>query len=229
MAQNKTLKELDAPNLDQQPLCIHYPPLDVNFELKFNLIHLLPAFHGLTSEDPNKHLKEFYIVCSSMKRTSITKEQIKLWAFPFSLEMLLRSRCTIYQLFYNQSPSQPEKNDKENASVVTLQSCKQYDPPIIPKQNTVPPKPQDYRPDDEREATKPNNPVPPKPTFVMPPPFLSRLKKTKKEEAGKEILKTLRKVEVNIPLLDDIKQVPQYSKFLKDLCTNKSKLRLMIK
>uniref|UniRef100_A0A803QRD7 Uncharacterized protein n=1 Tax=Cannabis sativa TaxID=3483 RepID=A0A803QRD7_CANSA len=33
MAQNRTLKELVAPNLDQQPLCIHYAPLDVNFEL----------------------------------------------------------------------------------------------------------------------------------------------------------------------------------------------------
>ncbi|XP_031247204.1 uncharacterized protein LOC116104910 [Pistacia vera] len=33
-----------------------------------------------------------------------------------------------------------------------------------------------------------------------------------------------RKVEVNIPLLDAIKQVPRYAKFLKELCTNKQKL-----
>ncbi|XP_021719104.1 uncharacterized protein LOC110686822 [Chenopodium quinoa] len=36
-----------------------------------------------------------------------------------------------------------------------------------------------------------------------------------------EILETFRKVEVNIPLLDAIKQVPCYAKFLKELCTNK--------
>ena len=36
---------------------------------------------------------------------------------------------------------------------------------------------------------------------------------------------TFRKVEVNIPLLDAIKQVPRYAKFLKELCTSKRKLK----
>ncbi|XP_031099801.1 uncharacterized protein LOC116003999 [Ipomoea triloba] len=88
MAQNRTLKELGAPNLDQQPLCITFPALDANvqFELKSGLIHLLPSFHGLTGEDPHKHLKEFHVVCSSMKPTGVTEEQIMLRAFPFSLK-----------------------------------------------------------------------------------------------------------------------------------------------
>ncbi|XP_023739910.1 uncharacterized protein LOC111888026 [Lactuca sativa] len=41
----------------------------------------------------------------------------------------------------------------------------------------------------------------------------------------KEILDTFRKVEVNIPLLDAIKQIPRYEKFLKEHCTNKTKLK----
>ncbi|XP_062089661.1 uncharacterized protein LOC133796197 [Humulus lupulus] len=86
MAQQRTLKELAVPNLDQQPLCIQYPPLDVNFELKSGLINLLTSFHGLPGEDPNKHLKEFHIVCSSMKPIAVSEEQIKLRAFPFSLK-----------------------------------------------------------------------------------------------------------------------------------------------
>ena len=45
------------------------------------------------------------------------------------------------------------------------------------------------------------------------------------EEAEKEILETFRKVEVNIPLLDAIKQIPRYAKFLKELCTHKRKLK----
>ena len=40
-------------------------------------------------------------------------------------------------------------------------------------------------------------------------PFPSRFAKTKKEEHDKEILDTFRKVQVNIPLLDAIKQVSQ--------------------
>ena len=63
----KTIKELDAPNKHYQPLCIQYRALDATFELKYRLIHLLPKFHGLAREDPNKHLKEFQVVCSTMK------------------------------------------------------------------------------------------------------------------------------------------------------------------
>ena len=56
-ANNRTLMELATPDLDQPPLCIQYPNLEVAFELKSGLIHLLPTFHGFTGEDPNKHLK----------------------------------------------------------------------------------------------------------------------------------------------------------------------------
>ena len=45
------------------------------------------------------------------------------------------------------------------------------------------------------------------------------------EEVDKEILETFRKVEVNIPLLDTLKQIPRYAKFLKELCTHKRKLK----
>ncbi|KAL0415444.1 UNVERIFIED_CONTAM: hypothetical protein Slati_3376300 [Sesamum latifolium] len=61
--------------------------------------------------------------------------------------------------------------------------------------------------------------------FVPKPPFLERFSKSKKEEEEKDILETLRKVEVNIPLLNAIKQVPCYAKFLREMCTNKSKLK----
>ena len=71
--------------MDQQPLCIQYPNLEVAFELKSSSIHLLPTFHGFAEEDLNKHLKEFHVVCSSMRPTGVTEEQIKLRAFPFSL------------------------------------------------------------------------------------------------------------------------------------------------
>ena len=43
-------------------------------------------------------------------------------------------------------------------------------------------------------------------------------------EANQEILETFRKVDINIPLLDAIKQVPHYAKFLKELCTTKRRL-----
>ncbi|CAN6723342.1 unnamed protein product [Malus baccata var. baccata] len=45
--------------------------------------------------------------------------------------------------------------------------------------------------------------------------------KSTKKKTDKEILDTFRKVQVNLPFLDAIKQVPKYAKFLKELCTNK--------
>lgn len=65
--QDRTLKELVAPDVNYQPLVIQYPKLDVDFELKSNLINLLLKLHGLAGEDPHKHLKEFLVVCSTMK------------------------------------------------------------------------------------------------------------------------------------------------------------------
>ena len=82
---NRTLKELAAPDVRYQPLCIQYPDIDVAFELKSGLIHLLPRFHGLVGEDPHKHLKEFHVVCSTMRPQGVPEDDIKLRAFPFSL------------------------------------------------------------------------------------------------------------------------------------------------
>ena len=58
------------------------------------------------------------------------------------------------------------------------------------------------------------------------PPFSQALKAKKKAINQAEILKVLRQVKVNIPLLDMIKQVPTYAKFLKDLCTLKRGLNV---
>ncbi|CAN6692431.1 unnamed protein product [Malus baccata var. baccata] len=64
------------------------------------------------------------------------------------------------------------------------------------------------------------------PTNVFPSnvPFPSRFMHTKKEEAERDILETFRKVQVNIPLLDAIKQVPRYVKFLKELCITRKRM-----
>ena len=60
----------------------------------------------------------------------------------------------------------------------------------------------------------------------MPPPFPQALRGKKPIKNASEILDVLRQVKVNIPLLDMIKQVPTYAKFLKDLCTVKRGLNV---
>ncbi|KAM2925944.1 hypothetical protein FF1_043379 [Malus domestica] len=55
-------------------------------------------------------------------------------------------------------------------------------------------------------------------------PKPSRFRQSKKEKNEKDILETFRKVQVNIPLLDAIKQVPKYAKFLKELCITRKRI-----
>ena len=75
-ADNRTIKELSASGLvNAMPLCIQYPRAAPDktdeFELKSSLLHHIPKFHGLSMEDPNKHLKEFEVVCSSMTPVNV--------------------------------------------------------------------------------------------------------------------------------------------------------------
>ncbi|RVW18356.1 Retrovirus-related Pol polyprotein from transposon 17.6 [Vitis vinifera] len=60
----------------------------------------------------------------------------------------------------------------------------------------------------------------------MPPPFPRALHGKKGIHNASEILEVLRQLKVNIPLLDMIKQVSNYAKFLKDLCTIKRGLNV---
>ncbi|KAM1923980.1 hypothetical protein ACFX15_021818 [Malus domestica] len=87
---NRTIKELSASGLDNAvPLCIQYPTAvqgkTNEFELKSSLLHHIPKYHGLSMEDPNKHLKEFEVVCSSMTPINVDGIILKMKAFPFSL------------------------------------------------------------------------------------------------------------------------------------------------
>ncbi|CAN6725365.1 unnamed protein product [Malus baccata var. baccata] len=100
-ADNRTIKELSASGLaNAAPLCIQYPraaPEKTNeFELKSSLLHHIPKFHGLSMEDPNKHLKEFEIVCSSMTPVNVDSNILKMKAFPFSL--LEKAKDWLYEL-----------------------------------------------------------------------------------------------------------------------------------
>ncbi|GAU10586.1 hypothetical protein TSUD_419610, partial [Trifolium subterraneum] len=116
----------------------------------------------------------------------------------------------------------PNPNVNSNVSAITLRSGRVSEPApekkkkkIIASSSTP-----DIEPSITIEAEKEK-------VYVPPIPFLQRVQKNKKKtvEEDKEILETFRKVAVNIPLLDAIKQIPKYAKFLKDLCTNNRKVK----
>ncbi|CAN6720965.1 unnamed protein product [Malus baccata var. baccata] len=398
-ADNRTIKELSASGLDNAaPLCIQYPrtALDktAEFELKSSLLHHIPKYHGLSMEEPNKHLKEFEVVCSSMTPINVDGSILMMKAFPFSLMdktkdwlyelapgtvtswesmkraflekffptsrvIFLRKRIsgiqqeegesfpTYYERFKSLVASCPQHQMKEelllqyfyegllpierqmldasaggalvdktptaaktlianralnaqqyegvgqrsttrqhqvdelekqvgqiaefmgqfreqgklpssivanpkggfeSTKAIMLRSGKQVGTAPSPSKS-APNKVEEVIIEEEEQglatarkevplpqvsmAPKPSN-LPNKGTnvsnsmptndFPLNVPFPSRFKQTKKEEAEKDILETFRKVQVNIPLLDAIKQVPRYAKFLKELCTTRRRI-----
>ncbi|CAN6554084.1 unnamed protein product [Malus baccata var. baccata] len=411
MAQdNRTIKELSASGLDNAaPLCIQYPAAaqgkTEEFELKSSLLHHIPKYHGLSMEDPNKHLKEFEVVCSSMTPINVDESILKMKAFPFSLlekakdwlyelapgtvtswesmkraflekffptsrVILLRKRISgiqqeegesfptyyerfkslvascpqhqmkeklLLQYFYEgllpierqmldasaggalvdktptaaktlianralnaqqyegvgqrSTPRQHQVNESmqikdkkvdelekqvgqiaefmgqireqgklrsstvvnpkggfESAKAITLRSGKQVgsDPQLSKSapnkvEEMIIEEEEHNMPTARKELPLPQAPMAPKPSnlsnkgknvsnsiptndFPLNVHFPSRFKQTKKEEAEKDILETFRKVQVNIPFLDAIKQVPRYAKFLKELCTTRKRI-----
>ena len=118
--------------------------------------------------------------------------------------------------------SQTFVNLRENASAISLRSGKQLDEASRPPKNVEKPKDepiQGNRQNREKdEATYPQeasatpkvkfkNPIS---TYNPPLPFLSKFANSRKEKHEQEILDTFHKVQINIPLLDAINQVPHY-------------------
>ena len=54
--------------------------------------------------------------------------------------------------------------------------------------------------------------------------FPQRLQKAKKEEQFFKFLEIFKKIEINIPFVDAITQMPNYAKFLKDILSKKKKI-----
>ena len=116
------------------------------------------------------------------------------------------------------STSEPAPRMDEVKAVITLRSGKEVEQ-LVPKPAEEGQEAKEAEPEEEvikENAVKKSTPL----------PFLKALKAKKKAINQAEILEVLRQVKVNIPLLDMIKQVPTYAKFLKDLCTVKRGLNV---
>ena len=116
---------------------------------------------------------------------------------------------------------------KENVSAVTLRSGKTMEAPPN-SQQVVPPK--EATPKDEKAHSKPPK-ASLKPSilyYVTPPPFPSRLVKSKNEE-DKEILETFRKVEVTYLFLMPLSKCLTMPSFLKSYAPPRRSTKVMRK
>ncbi|XP_058185835.1 uncharacterized protein LOC131303061 [Rhododendron vialii] len=126
-------------------------------------------------------------------------------------------------------------------AIISLRSGKtvdnaQVDPPVVPILLPFPtpskptlsdgesPKP---APTEEEKGKAKESDV--LPAFTVPAPYPNWLRKLAKPNLNIDIYEVLKKVTVNLPLLDEIKQIPSYAKFLKELCTHKRQLQVQKK
>ena len=128
--------------------------------------------------------------------------------------------------------SSPSEGTFEHCkAVTTLRSGKVVDKTIQTKEQTPGSQSESVRDNevsDKSYVPKTNvvdgEPEEDKATHVSPAPYPYRLRVPKKLDNHSEIYELFKQVKLNIPLLDAIKQIPAYAKFLKDLCTVKRKL-----
>ena len=60
-------------------------------------------------------------------------------------------------------------------------------------------------------------------------PYPQRLGKAKQDKQFRELYSMLSKVQINLPLIEMIENVPLYAKFFKDLCSKKRRLGIQEK
>ncbi|RDX87925.1 hypothetical protein CR513_30537, partial [Mucuna pruriens] len=109
--------------------------------------------------------------------------------------------------------SQPSLiNNSESVREITLRSGKElYQPaPQLSRSTKADSKPDANSQVQQQEKT-------------IPLPFPTQTVSARKSESDEELLKMFCKVEINIPHLDAIRQIPKYAKFLKELCVHKRK------
>ncbi|XP_058217329.1 uncharacterized protein LOC131328401 [Rhododendron vialii] len=127
-------------------------------------------------------------------------------------------------------------------SITTLRSGKEIDKAIPPKPikpRVTPivsqaPDPRIDSPTSEpspvgEQLAKSPKEEPKAPDTNIPAPFPQRLKAPAHANTNSEIYELFKQVRINISLVDAVKQIPTYAKFLKDLCTQKRKLNVQKK
>ena len=123
----------------------------------------------------------------------------------------------------NQNGPRPQQGNQVNGvnAIHTLRSGKQIDNKVVALDDIDDSSAESPSKTTTFQPQAPETENSPSPVLKSPrAPFPNRLKSNKSEHLDK-ILEVFKQVQVNIPLLDIIHQVPTYAKFLKDLCTRK--------
>jgi hypothetical protein len=75
-----SLRELFGPVATSSHSCIVLPPTNAtHYDLKPNVIQILPSFYGLDNENPYSHVKKFKNICATTKFQNFSEAQQKMF------------------------------------------------------------------------------------------------------------------------------------------------------
>ena len=80
----RSMRDRIHPPRMSAPSCI-VPPIE-KMIFKPYLVPLLPTFHGMESENPYSHMREFKEVCNTFKEETVTVDLMRPKLFPFTLK-----------------------------------------------------------------------------------------------------------------------------------------------
>ncbi|GJU83148.1 hypothetical protein Tco_1285513 [Tanacetum coccineum] len=132
----------------------------------------------------------------------------------------------------NERPYRPPPAQNEHVNAVFTCSGKTYCPPANPNTKTA--VFLHNSEDEAEEVEKEAEPLPKKQTQTDTPPlkaympkipYPQRLNKEKIEAQYAKFLDMIKEVRINVPLIDILEGMPNYGKFLKDLVSNKKKVK----
>jgi hypothetical protein len=130
--------------------------------------------------------------------------------------------------FPSQSVNNPKacgnsSNQEHVQAIVTLRSGKRVDNKVVnPEEDAEEEEKKEEEGDAEPSTVTPVVKEPPR-ALVPKAPYPERLQAPRNGGKLEDILEVFKQVQINIPFLDAIQQIPSYAKFLKDLVTVKRK------
>lgn len=72
------MRDFARPMLDVSGSCIRLGSAARNYEMKSMHMNMLPAYHGLPSEDPLSIIRDFYSIAEQMPLQGLNEDQLRL-------------------------------------------------------------------------------------------------------------------------------------------------------
>ncbi|KAB2615360.1 hypothetical protein D8674_021948 [Pyrus ussuriensis x Pyrus communis] len=246
----RPMKEFALPVVETSPSCILLNAIAINYELKNTHYNMLPSFYGVASEDPLSFVRDFYATIRTFPLQGLREDQLRMRCFPYTMKdkakqwlMSLTPRLLVtWEAIYNKFVAKfysHQKTTELRSKIATFIEIEGEKVEEKEMENEPPKKLTGSNPkldmngpvliaraapqvNEQPPLAVPNLHKAPKP-YVPPVPFLSRLNKIKWDKSFVEIYDILSKVNVNLTLLDMIRNTLANAKFFKELNIYKRK------